>query len=818
MKAHEIIKKYREDPVLFVRKEFKVEPDDWQKVVLSDFAKKGIDRISMQACSGPGKGCSASTKIETPDGLRLYGDLRVGDRVFSENGLPTRISAIVDWGTRDFYRVTFSDGSHCDVSDKHIWKVQSRHFKDFNDWNIAETDLLCRLGVTKIYEGNSGTRKVRKFRIPIQGAVHFTENDKDIALPLDPYLLGLWLGDGSRKSSAITKNDNEPFDYLKKLGYKISYGYRKYAGDSWVVKGLITKLKKIGISDLYSGQRYLPDLYKYSSSRQRKEILRGLMDTDGRIKLNGMMDFHSTSKKLIDDFVWLSRSIGQYAHCDRVVDTHKETSNCYTASIRTDFNPFRIKRKGIRWKLPPSYKMYRYIDSIEKIERDRCVCIEIDHPSHCYLANDFIVTHNSSVLAWCGWNFLLCYAEPNEHPKGAAVSMTWDNLRDNLWAELSKWRSKSELLTSQFEWTSDRIFQKDYPETWFISSRSWPKSANVEEQGRVLSGIHSKFVLFLIDESGDIPVQVLKSAEQALSNCEFGKILQAGNPTSHDGMLYAAATRLKEHWKVVKITSDPDDPIRTPRVSKEWASDQIKLYGRDDPWVKSYILGDFPESGINTLLSIEEIEKSMNRSVGEASIEHAQKRIGVDVARQGLDSTYVVRRQGLVMFEPLEMRLQKSNEIAGRVALIKGEWGSEYEFIDGTGGFGGGVVDSLLQHGLAPYEIHFSSKAEDSRFYNKRSEMWFRMAEWVKRGGCLYKSDRLKKELSAPQYSFNNGKFLLEPKDNIKKRLGFSPDMADALCLTFALKEMPSMKLARNQYFSSGKAKIDYDPLGDRDE
>lgn len=422
----------------------------------------------------------------------------------------------------------------------------------------------------------------------------------------------------------------------------------------------------------------------------------------------------------------------------------------------------------------------------------------------------------SALLAWCGWLFMSCYGAKGEHPKGAVVAVTKDNLKDNLWAELSKWQQRSEFLTAHFTWTKERIFCNDFPETWFLSARSFAKTANAEEQGRTLSGIHGKYVLFLIDESGDIPPTVLKATEQALSTADkmFARVLQAGNPTSHDGMLYAAQTKLADKWYIIKITGDPDDEDRSPRIDIEWAKEQIENYGRDDPWVKSYILGEFPESGINTLLSLSEVDESMERHASADSIKFAQKRLGIDVARFGLDSTVIVPRQGLVMFKYVMMRNARSNEVAARVMSSKEKWGSELEFIDGTGGYGGGVVDSLVQAGQNPHEIHFSGKATDSRYFNKRSEMWFKMAEWVKARGCLYNCPTLKKELLAPTYSFKNGKFALESKDQIKDRLGFSPDRGDALALTFALPDMPSIQ-SPYKFMNDQKSglKSDWDPF-----
>lgn len=423
----------------------------------------------------------------------------------------------------------------------------------------------------------------------------------------------------------------------------------------------------------------------------------------------------------------------------------------------------------------------------------------------------------SAVLAWCGWNFLTCYAERDLHPKGAAMSVTADNLKDNLWTEMAIWQQRDPYLMAAFKHTAERIFAKDHEKTWFLSARAIPKRANAEEIGRVLSGLHAKFVLYLIDESGDIPPQVLKSAEQGLSTGpKFGKILQAGNPTSHDGTLYAACTTLAHLWHTIRITGDPNDPKRSQRIDIDWAREQIKTYGRDNPWVMAYILGEFPPTSINQLLGPDDIEAAITRNVLPDAYQWAQKRLGVDVARFGDDRTVLFPRQGLVAFKPTEMRNARNNEIAARVMLAKSKWHQELEFVDGTGGFGGGVIDNLLTAGHSPIEVQFSGKAIDPRYYNKRAEMWFMMAEWIKRGGHIPNIGELRKELVTPTYTTKDGKLLLESKDQIKARLGFSPDLADALALTFALPDMPAARQfpgsipGRNPQYKS-----DYDALDD---
>src|SRR6185437_12297801 len=107
----------------------------------------------------------------------------------------------------------------------------------------------------------------------------------------------------------------------------------------------------------------------------------------------------------------------------------------------------------------------------------------------------------TAVEAWLAWNFLL--TRPS--PKVAAVSVTAENLADNLWAEMAKWQQRSPILQRAFEWNKTRIFSRQHPETWWMSARSWTRTADRQQQGSTLAGLHADFVLFILDESGGIP-------------------------------------------------------------------------------------------------------------------------------------------------------------------------------------------------------------------------------------------------------------------------------------------------------------------------
>lgn len=399
----------------------------------------------------------------------------------------------------------------------------------------------------------------------------------------------------------------------------------------------------------------------------------------------------------------------------------------------------------------------------------------------------------SAVLSWLGWHRLACFASKGEHPKGAALSITADNLKDNLWSELSKWQSRSPFLASAFTWTKEKIYANDHPETWFLSARSFAKDANAEAIGRALSGLHSQFPFILLDETGDMPIPVGKAALQIFTgNPTDAAVIQAGNPTSNTGLLYDSC--MNGSYQVITITADPADPKRTPRVSVEHAQDMIDTYGRDDPWLMATILGLFPPAGFRSLLGIEDVNAAMARHYTEDDYGHAARILGVDVAREGDDKSVVFPRQGLVAFPPIVMRGAKSLEGAGAVSTKKKQWGSDAEFVDNTGGFGGGWIDQLNVLGHSPIGIHFAGKATDGRYANKRAEILFALAEWVKAGGALPTKDangrdiraELTGELVTPTYSFKGDKLIVEPKEEIKKRLGRSPDLADALALTFS--------------------------------
>ena len=197
-------------------------------------------------------------------------------------------------------------------------------------------------------------------------------------------------------------------------------------------------------------------------------------------------------------------------------------------------------------------------------------------------------------------------------------------------------------------------------------------------------------------------------------------------------------------------------------------------------------LCDFSASEDNVLITIDMVSKAAHKGLNAQDVAGAVKVIGVDVARFGDDRSVICRREGLWCHDLRVVEKADNMTFAGIVAREIDEFKPDGVFIDA--GRGEGVIDRLRQLGYRVMEINFGMKATDSAKYaNKRSEMWDRVREWLINGAAIPNNPELKGELASPTYKFDAaGRLVLEPKEKMKERGLRSPDMADALALTFA--------------------------------
>jgi phage terminase large subunit len=425
----------------------------------------------------------------------------------------------------------------------------------------------------------------------------------------------------------------------------------------------------------------------------------------------------------------------------------------------------------------------------------------------------------TTLLSWLGWNFMITRVDA----RCAALSVTADTLRDTLWAELGYWYAKSPILQQMFVVDGERITSRFQPKTWWISARSFPRSANPSDQATALQGLHAENALLLIDEAGGVPRSVLATGEAVLTGGGDQHIVLAGNPNNQDSALGQAVINQRKLWDVTEVTGDPDDPKRSPRVNIDWARQQIEAWGKDNPWVLVNVFGRFPPSAINTLISPDEVRDAQKRHYIESQYADFPKILGVDVAGFGDDESVIFKRQGKVSFPPLRMRNLDSLQGAAHVANIHNEWKGQSIQIDATGGYGAGWYDQLRAMSYEALPVQFAGKPHNpGRFFNKRAEIWWEMCEWIKDGGALPPVPEMVAGLSTATYSFKGDRIILEDKKQIKERLQRSPDLEDALACTFAYPVAPRpthviygsltglSQLIQN---TQGNVTSDYDPF-----
>lgn len=238
--------------------------------------------------------------------------------------------------------------------------------------------------------------------------------------------------------------------------------------------------------------------------------------------------------------------------------------------------------------------------------------------------------------------------------------------------------------------------------------------------------------------------------------------------------------------------------------------ENIRLTSADDVFARE-MLCDFSAAGDDQLMSLQEIEDAARRQYKPGEMDYAPVILGVDPARFGDDRSVILRRQGLQAFDPQVFHGIDNMQLAAKVAQAITDCKPDAVFVDV--GNGSGVIDRLRQLGHDVIEINFGGKSSTPLYVNKRAEMWFTLRDWIREGGAIPAIQALKQDLAAPTYKYDvQNRLQLESKDEIKKRGLPSPDIGDALALTFA------HPVAKKRLFPRSDARAtQYNPLTEFD-
>lgn len=381
--------------------------------VIGSLALNGGNIAEMS--TGEGKANPVDTPVPTPDGWKTVGDIKVGDYLFDRLGKPTQVTARYPQGLQDTYMVTFKDGRQVPCNLEHLWSVydgyRGKKLKTYT------TKQLLSKGVTSSRGFN--------FHVPINEQVEYSEKQ----LSLDPYIMGMFLGNGCKNSKGTFELSTKDFevveyvaDYLNadiKKGHERNYTYNFNNKEKVGNRTYSIKIKDISpeyvelLSQTYSYNKYIPNEYKISSINQRWELIKGLMDSDGTIydSPDGQrfgMSYSTTSKQLRDDIAEIVYSLG--LSCTKGYDKKfkdgesNHTQYVVRMNVPNDMKPnfFKLKRKkDIAEKASISHvKKRNYskqaIVSIDKLDsKTEQVCFTVDNSEHLFLIGDYVVTHNT---------------------------------------------------------------------------------------------------------------------------------------------------------------------------------------------------------------------------------------------------------------------------------------------------------------------------------------------------------------------------------------------------------------------------------------
>ena len=424
------------------------------KYVLREYQVPIVDELSddmytrrLDLQTGKGKLQPLDAAIKTPGGWTTMGALKIGDTITAWDGTPTKVIGVYPHGKKPIYKVTFADGRSTEAGPEHLWRVYYINTQPHKRWRIVDTMEMIRL----ISMPNP--------RVYVQ--LIESEDAPDIELPIDPYTLGVILGDGSSVNGLnVTKLDDHVFDriaevfpdnlFWKKKDHKTrnivsteGYGSNQY----------INALKEMELKGKRSWMKFIPDQYLLNPSRnQRLALLQGLMDTDGTantLATGGAISFNSTSYRLATGVQYLVRSLGGIASISvrQTQFTHKGVKkngrDSYDVNIRykKPSELFSLPRKKERTNDDNQYAkdLKLRVKSIKYVGMKEAQCISVDHPDRLYVTDDFIVTHNTfttlAALARMG-----CRAVVMVPPKYFGI---WRTALLETYGDRTKWREVS---------------------------------------------------------------------------------------------------------------------------------------------------------------------------------------------------------------------------------------------------------------------------------------------------------------------------------------------------------------------------------------
>ena len=375
--------------------------------------------------------------------------------------------------------------------------------------------------------------------------------------------------------------------------------------------------------------------------------------------------------------------------------------------------------------------------------------------------------------------------------KVPCTAPTAHQLKDVLWARLGEIRlTMSPLFADLFDFQTESIVQKQYPEQWHALARTARK-----EKPEALQGFHGEHLLFVVDEAGGVPDEIYEVAQGALTS-ENNFAILAGNPTRNTGFFFDSHHRDRRSWHCLHFNSE-----NSSLVSQEYVKRMGDRYGRHSNVYRVRVLGDFPKQEEDQLIGLDLIENAVNRKV-EVD-DSAPVAWAIDPARYGDDETALAKMKGDEVFEVTGTRGRSTMAVVGWIVDQINHaypWHRPSVILVDVIGLGAGVFDRLEELGYNVVAVNVSTPLEANDDYgNVRALIYGRLRDDLQLGRISLPDDPdLIAQLSSVKYTFDSkGRMMLWPKEKMKKEGMSSPDRADAVAM---LKYMGPMEYLADSY------------------
>ncbi len=802
-----------------------------QREALEILMSNKYEEFLYGGAAGGAKGLSINELVLTPFGFKEIGKLKVGSNICSTDGTIQRIIKRHDNGVIPFYKLTFADGTTIDCDYSHLWNGwKARKGRKINNKKVFGEEGIRKWTTDEIYETFKKTGKA--IIIPLTEPVLFNVTGSlygpgnFVRRDLDPYTLGVLLGDGCLRNNQVSFHtpESEISDRIKNkytLGFSQKKGKAKGEGnysfignDGSFVKEYLTTIK---LMDKYSHEKFIPKIYLHGTIQERWDLLNGLMDTDGYADTDGDAFYSTSSKQLRDDIMYLGRSLGCFASFTtdenpyyRDIEGQKvfcKASYKVRFKSKTQYKLFSLKRKKDR-VLNKEHQSYgNQIVNIEKIEPKQSICITVSNPNSLFITKNFLVTHNS--VTGAVWILFMCLLFPGSR---------WFIARNELGALIDSVLVTFKMICRWYGFTDFKYnAQKNFIEFGngsfinLIEIKYKPSDPLFEDIGS------TEYTGGWIEEIGEIhPVgaKVLTTRAGRYRNKEFilngeklkGIVFYTCNPKRnwaktefYDKDLNGTLEKNKRYLKCLLVEN--------PFIEKQYVEKMRRLADSNKSLYERLFKGNWDyEENPNALCLQEMIDMIFENDHNESGIKY----ITADIARLGSDLAVIMVWNGWTVIDMVTYEVSKTTEIQNAINVLRRKYRiPKNRCIADQDGVGGGVVDNcgiigFYNGGKVIKEKTGSSKSKDNPSYrNLQIQCLYHLADRINEGTLWINMDlgaELKELIKEDLWQIQSkttgdaSKLDCKNKDDIRKDLkgGRSPDYRDALLMRvyFDLKKV----------------------------